>query len=38
MGDNHLVAIRYKGQEEAQAIVDYLNGVDKNNEYYYESK
>lgn len=36
--DNHLVAIRYKGEEEAQSIVEYLNSVDNKNEYYYESK
>lgn len=34
--DDRLVAIRYKGEEEAQKIVDYLNEVDKSNEYYYE--
>lgn len=34
--DGHLVAIRYKGEGEAQAIVDYLNSVDDKNEYYYE--
>jgi hypothetical protein len=34
--DGDLIAIRYKGEEEAQAIVDYLNSVDSKNEYYYE--
>lgn len=34
--DGYLVAIRYKGKDEAQAIVDYLNSVDAKNEYYYE--
>jgi hypothetical protein len=36
--DNYLVAIRYKGEDEAKNIVKYLNSVDSKNEYYYESK
>jgi hypothetical protein len=36
--DGHLVAIRYKGEYEAKEIVNYLNQVDKDNEYYYEYK
>jgi hypothetical protein len=37
-GDDYLVAIRYKGENEAKDIVNYLNAVDNKNEYYYESK
>jgi hypothetical protein len=35
--DGHLVAIRYKGEEEAVNIVEYLNSVDTSNEYYYST-
>jgi hypothetical protein len=34
--DDHLVAIRYAGRQEAEDIVSYLNWVDEANEYYYE--
>jgi hypothetical protein len=34
--DGQLVAIRYQGEHEAKEIVNYLNQVDKNDEYYYE--
>lgn len=35
--DSRLIAIRYKGEQEAVNIVDYLNSVDPNNEYYYST-
>lgn len=34
--DDRLIALRYKGEEEAQLLVEYLNEVDPQNEYYYE--
>lgn len=35
--DSRLVAIRYNGEQEATNIVEYLNSVDANNEYYYST-
>jgi len=35
--DARLIALRYKGESEAQELVDYLNEVDPKNEYYYEA-
>lgn len=35
--DDHLIAIRYKGEQEAASIVEYLNSVDAKNEYYYST-
>lgn len=35
--DGRLIALRYKGEKESQALVDYLNDVDPSNEYYYEA-
>jgi hypothetical protein len=36
--DGHLIALRYNGEQEARDIVNYLNEVDANNEYYYDTK
>lgn len=34
--DARLIALRYAGKAESQALVDYLNEMDPNEEYYYE--
>jgi len=35
--DARLIALRYKGEQEARDLVNYLNEVDPHNEYYYEA-
>jgi len=35
--DGHLIAIRYAGEQEARDMVNYLNEIDPQEEYYYEA-
>jgi hypothetical protein len=36
--DGQLVAIRYKGEQEANDIVDYLNSLENSDDYYCEAE